>query len=112
MNSHRSILRLPKTDFLVVYCKDPLQGLVLGFYRNVLALVVLCSPQVFPSVTVALGVVLTPHDRRKFTLCSLHLVASSTLGTEILAVVLLQDHPIMGSPKQLPLRKKSCVLKT
>lgn len=62
MNSHRSKLRLPKSDSLVVYCKDPLQGLLLGFYRNIPALNVLYPPQVFPSLTVALSVVLTSQD--------------------------------------------------
>lgn len=86
MSSHRRKLRLPKADFLAVYCKDPLQGLLLGFNGNVFALVVLCPPQVFPSLAAARRVVLATHDTGKGH--SLHLVASSTLDKYILAMVL------------------------
>lgn len=65
MSSHRRKLRLPKADFLAVYCKDPLQGLLLGFNGNVFALVVLCPPQVFPSVAAVRCVVLAAHDTGK-----------------------------------------------
>lgn len=65
MNSQRSKLRLPKADLWIVYCKAPLHGEFLGFYRKVLALVVLCPPQVFPSLTEVLRVVLTPHRMGK-----------------------------------------------
>lgn len=111
MNSHRSNLRFPKADFLVVYCKDPVQGLVLGFYRNILTLVMLCFPQVFPSVTAALGVVLTPHDRSKS-----HSLLSALGGQQhswyinsCCSVFIRSSN--YGKPKAAPFKKKVLCVK-
>lgn len=108
MNSQRSKLRLPKSDSLVVYCKDPLPGLLLGFYRNIPALDVLLRCSLLWQWH---SVCCSPLK----TLCSLHLVVSSTLHKHIFAVVLWHDlvlsHPIMGSQKWLPWRKKVLCVK-
>lgn len=113
MISHRSKLRLPKADYLVVYCKDPLQGLFLGFYRNILALVVLCPPQVLPSLTVASVCDTHPswHMERSLSALCTWWPAALLINIFLLLQDLILSHPIIGNQKWLPLRKKVLCVK-